>query len=183
MEKKFPNWVKTSDDYERWKRGEPSPEIPSTKTASKQCHACKMDIPKSASICPYCRTKAPSSVVGAIILVLVVLGFVGYISNNDKSSTTAAGKGVERQDTASETDAFYMSKQFVTKTLKAPSTADFGSFGESTITRKSDRIFSVTSFVDAQNSFGAKIRTYYTCDLQYLGKDNWQLIKLDSSNK
>lgn len=44
--------------------------------------------------------------------------------------------------------------------LKAPATADFG---EPKVTKISPQHYRVNSYVDAQNSFGAKIRTYFDC--------------------
>ena len=46
---------------------------------------------------------------------------------------------------------------------KAPATADFASYSDSAVVNKGDGTYIVVSYVDAQNSFGAKIRTRYTC--------------------
>lgn len=59
------------------------------------------------------------------------------------------------------------SRQFIEKRLKAPSTANFESDTTYTI-KVNDSTFFVTSFVDAENSFGAKLRTKYSCTITYL---------------
>jgi hypothetical protein len=53
----------------------------------------------------------------------------------------------------------------VMKTLKAPSTADFPWPGEETIVDHGAWRYTVQSYVDAQNSFGAKIRTPFRCEI------------------
>jgi hypothetical protein len=51
------------------------------------------------------------------------------------------------------------------------------------VKKTGSRSFRVISYVDAQNSFGAKIRTRFLCELTYKGgewadKNNWILDKL-----
>lgn len=56
----------------------------------------------------------------------------------------------------------------VKRTLKAPSTADFPwAGGNVAIAGPREAIF--TSYVDAQNGFGAMIRTNYVCSLEFTG--------------
>jgi hypothetical protein len=80
-------------------------------------------------------------------------------------------------------EAKIISQNFVAEELKAPSTADFP--GEcDNIFLLPDSTFMVKACADAQNSFGAKIRTYYECKIKYKGGDwadkrNWELLKLD----
>lgn len=75
--------------------------------------------------------------------------------------------------------AFVMSQSFVEKRLKAPSTADFCSYSDATVTDLGDGRFRVSAYVDAQNSFGAKIRTNYTCVLKSTDGDTWTLESLN----
>ena len=73
-----------------------------------------------------------------------------------------------------------MSHYFVKKNLKAPSTADFPVFRETAVDDLGGGRFRVTSYVDAQNSFGAQIRTNYTCVVK--GEEdstNWTLESID----
>ena len=45
--------------------------------------------------------------------------------------------------------------------------------------RKTQGEFIVTGYVDAQNSFGAKLRQRYICKLRKVDeKGNWQLVEL-----
>ncbi|GBG03919.1 hypothetical protein AZSI13_32460 [Azospira sp. I13] len=73
--------------------------------------------------------------------------------------------------------AFTACQELVRMRLKAPSTADFASYSESTVI-EDDRYFRVTSYVDAQNAFGAKLRNRWVCHVQ-AKKETWQLIDLE----
>ena len=50
--------------------------------------------------------------------------------------------------------------------LKSPGTADFPWLPD-TVVRQPRQKYRITSYVDAQNSLGATVRLYYTCDIQY----------------
>lgn len=56
---------------------------------------------------------------------------------------------------------------YVQSKLKSPGSSEFGTADVSQI---SDSIFIVESYVDAQNGFGANIRTYYIATIEYLPK-------------
>lgn len=57
--------------------------------------------------------------------------------------------------------------QFVEQQLKSPSSADFPSFPDHQVTKVGDQEWKVSAWVDADNSFGAKLRTNWTCDISY----------------
>jgi hypothetical protein len=61
--------------------------------------------------------------------------------------------------------AWVACQEFVGKRLKAPSTADYQSYDKGGVTIKTDSSFTVRGYVDAQNSFGAKLRSTYTCEV------------------
>jgi hypothetical protein len=50
--------------------------------------------------------------------------------------------------------------------LKAPASASFPAYDEHAISR-SGALWSVDSYVDAQDSFGAQLRTRYTCSVTF----------------
>jgi len=80
---------------------------------------------------------------------------------------------------ASPTMALAMSRNFVKVKLLSPSTAEFASLSESTIT-ESGNSFYIISYVDAKNVFGVAIRKNYTCRLQYNSNNKtWSLLSLD----
>jgi hypothetical protein len=72
--------------------------------------------------------------------------------------------------------AFVMSQQFLKDRLKAPSTAKFPLYDAACVTDLGDGRYKVTSYVDAQNSFGAMLRTRYVCVLRKsTDGDQWNL--------
>jgi hypothetical protein len=80
------------------------------------------------------------------------------------------------------TMAFVMSQEFVKRSLKAPSTAEFPWITDDqvAVSAKPDCGFHVIAWVDAQNGFGAQIRSRYVVDLKYLdGSGEWQLTAIN----
>src|SRR4051812_45415971 len=67
-------------------------------------------------------------------------------------------------------DAKRVCEDFVKKRLKAPSTADFSA---EEVTSDGD-MYTVQGDVDAQNSFGAQLRSHFTCAVRSEG-DQWKL--------
>jgi hypothetical protein len=79
--------------------------------------------------------------------------------------------------------AFVISKSFIKENLKNPSTADFP-FSDYRYNRVSTDQIIIMSYVDAQNSFGAKIRNNYKIELNFNGgewtdESNWSVINLE----
>ena len=60
-------------------------------------------------------------------------------------------------------------ERFVLNSLKSPSSASFAPYQELIITGSGDGPWTVKGWVDAQNSFGAKLRSQYSCAVQYSG--------------
>ena len=60
--------------------------------------------------------------------------------------------------------------------LKAPSTAKYPWY-ESRYVQQDGDIFTVTAYVDAQNSFGAQLRQHFCCKLKKIGRRKFQLIE------
>ena len=95
----------------------------------------------------------------AIMALLVFLLF--------KACTGCGGDENEKR-MPTEVDALLNSRTFVERSLKAPSTAEFASSGESTVVKINDSTFAVRSYVDAQNSFGGMMRSNYRCQITFM---------------
>jgi len=106
-----------------------------------------------------------------VVLVVICAGVM-----NAPDRRTEKEKMADRTESEG-TMAFIQSKDFVTKRLKSPSTAEFPMLDFSAESLGGGR-YRVKSYVDAQNSFGAKMRTNYTCILRVSG-DSWTLESLD----
>jgi hypothetical protein len=103
-----------------------------------------------------------------LVVGLALVTLFGYIKNYEPSPESKA-KSVNFE-------AYFYCQEFVKRKLTAPATADFASFGESRVVPMGNSKFSVVTHVDAQNSFGAKVRSVCICDLLRLGEDSWREI-------
>jgi hypothetical protein len=105
-------------------------------------------------------------IVSAFVVVILALG-----------STSASAYTYTKSH-----QAWDMCSEFVRDRLKAPKTADFAEYGNrGTSVAKSGTTYSVNGYVDSENSFGADIRTQYTCTVTPVGGKRWRLVDLQSS--
>lgn len=110
-------------------------------------------------------TKKPNSGLwgrAVIVGLLLMCGACSVFGGSDKST-----------DEPTDGAAFVACKDFVKDRLKAPSTADFGSIIDTDIAHTGP-VWTVSGPVDAENSFGAKLRLDYTCMIRANG-DTWTL--------
>jgi hypothetical protein len=145
--------------------------------ATSPCPKCGKQI--TSPPCVFCgyRGSAQANQAGLIgclgAVAVIALIVVVMLSGSDSS---------ERDHS---TMAVIQCQHFVRDRLRAPSTADFPFLDHSTRSAGSDR-YVVTSYVDAQNGFGATIRNNWRCEIQFSGGEeadrrNWRLINLDMS--
>jgi zinc-ribbon domain len=94
----------------------------------------------------------------------------------EQAATVAqeAANAAERVQRNEESLALIKCQEAEMAGLKAPSTAHFASYSESTVSPVSGNngAFDVRSYVDAQNSFGAQIRTNFGCAAVCHGVDS-----------
>lgn len=109
--------------------------------------------------------KSKSNTGGIVFVIVVVLLILAVV-------------GGSRSGTKGKSDVCVMCREFVEKQLKAPSTADHQSCNEATLIEVSENHWVFSAYVDAQNSFGAQVRTNYICEIKYAGEGNWQLVGL-----
>lgn len=104
-----------------------------------------------------------------IYLVLICISFIIFNSIFSDSGSTENGNDSTTQRTNSDDKiyAYLMSQKFVERKLVAPATAKFPSFYEVSIEKIDDNTYKFNGYVDAQNSFGALLRTNYMAHLKY----------------
>lgn len=95
----------------------------------------------------------------------------------------AEKKALEEANKDRSIEAFIRCKNIVENSLKAPSTADFP-WSPERVFRLENQTYVVKSYVDAQNSFGAMLRSNWHCKIQYTSGDerdasNWTLQELE----
>lgn len=111
----------------------------------------------------------------AVLLVLaaVVIGVVVWLFNIG-SGGDGGGDGGDGRD---EIGAKVVCEQFIEDRLKSPSSADFQNSGEYIVTG-SGATYTVQGYVEADNSFGASLRSNWTCTVHEEGDDRWTLVSL-----
>lgn len=112
-----------------------------------------------------------------LIPVVIIVGVFSFIGKGGEESTSGT----------SESMATVQSRNFVKMTLKSPSTAKFPRF-EVVASDLGNDTYMISSYVDAQNSFGATIRNSWAVKLRYLGGDdadisNWNLLEMTMDGK
>ncbi len=80
-------------------------------------------------------------------------------------------------------DAYLFSQEFVKENIKSPTTASFPTSDYKCFVNQYDSTYTVKSYVDAQNGFGAMIRSKYMVEMKYTGGNaddghNWTLLDI-----
>ena len=119
--------------------------------------------------------KAAKAGIGCltIIFAFFVLIMIVVIRNKPTPEQEAA-----RQSERDGYAAAYTCQDAVRARLKAPAGAEFQGVREAAIKELDNGNYRISSYVDAQNSFGAKLRTPYTCVVS--GRE---VIALDIQNR
>lgn len=137
----------------------------------KKCKHCAMMVPKDAKICPYCRKRLTTSLITKAVAAFFILMFISMVFGN-KSSTQTPQQTPEQQQSKKEGDdkywAAYAAKELVSKTLKAPGSAewpDISEFETLPVAGKKNT-WRVNGYVDATNSYGAKLRTTFNTTIR-----------------
>lgn len=104
------------------------------------------------------------------VIVVVVLFAMWMVFTGPSSEET---KVADRRR-----DAWYVACQFVEDRLKAPSSADFPYYEPKYVQDLGSGKYRVQSYVDAQNSFGAKIRSRWMVVEQHVGGTQFKLLDI-----
>lgn len=112
-----------------------------------------------------------------IVVALFALLFIGVIANSDPKPAPT----ITRSWAPDNFDAYTMAKKFITDRLKAPSTAEFASIHQSTVSQSGNNEWKVSSYVDSQNGFGAMIRTKFTISMMVNRETKmWQVLEIET---
>jgi hypothetical protein len=85
------------------------------------------------------------------------------------------------QQSTDDVEAYVQAKTFIRQQLKAPATAEFPSRlwndGEVHVVSIQNGAYRVSAWVEAQNAFGAKLRTNWSCELKKESpdSDSWRV--------
>ena len=165
----------------------------------KKCKNCGTEL-NGSNVCPSCGKKQRSLVKTIIVVFLILLfglpfglsALVGIWEAIDYAKMTPEQKveydaqkklkeeekrkeeRIKIEKEISETDnsvmVYQVTKDYVKNNLKSPSSAKFPSMNYVQI-YKNGATYTVNGYVDAQNSFGATLRTKYTITIKQTEKD------------
>lgn len=111
-----------------------------------------------------------------IILVPTILFTWGYMFFSGSDSPSAS-----KPHELSAIELHVQAQEFVKRSLKAPSTAEFPWEPVSAGTDGTG-LYQVESYVDSQNSFGAMVRSKWMLNMRLVG-DKWILEKMQINGK
>lgn len=159
---------------------------------TKQCPGCNKELAVNVAVCPFChydylnpparpfvdppkQTDQPKSAdqntascCGWIIAACVAIALWFAFSPPSKDSASDTSK-------PNWNSAYSAARNFVRDTLKSPSTASFPFASESFVQDLGNGKYRVRAYVDAENSFGAKIRSDWMVVEHWAGDGNYQL--------
>jgi len=126
--------------------------------------------------CKSCGYKPDKGYGKQIIIAVISLIIVSFTIN---MFTDSKPKKTNTTTTYSKLDAYIFAEGFVKDKLKAPRTAKFPSISvkKSHVTNLGNNEFQINSWVDSQNSFGALIRTKFSCKIIFT-KNNVRIENL-----
>lgn len=124
------------------------------------------------------RSKTPGRVLRRVLLTIIGVMIVLGWALGAWESSPSGGSRSPAADTGEPIEAFLICQDFVEDRLKAPATAEYPSDYRKYTERLASGRFRVTAYVDAQNSFGAQVRTDFVCVVKYVGDETWELESL-----
>lgn len=135
-----------------------------------KCRECGKDVSSEATTCPHCGVSLQERESGcfrwaggcATIAVLSLFAII-LLSRN------SGGPAVESTDLRA--DAYFACTEFAKRQLKAPATAKFPDYSDRSaiqISTGQEKRWIVATHVDAQNSFGAMIRSDVGCFMTHV---------------
>lgn len=117
--------------------------------------------------------KIGESIVVVICLIIIFFTvkfiIVSEMSHDNENTIQHMPVTLEEEKTFDKTEVYVDAMAIVKRGLKAPSTAEFPSSTYSDVIEYETNKFYVRGYVDAENSFGANIRSQWFVDMEYVG--------------
>jgi len=138
------------------------------------------------------------ALIGLLVAIIIVAGVIG-LKKVVEISTERAEQARENvahleekieklaaqwRDKENRLGAYVSAQWYVEQRLKAPSTAKFGACvttdtAEYCTKYLGNQHYRVATYVDAQNAFGAMIRTHFVCVMKQTADDYFELESLE----
>lgn len=120
-------------------------------------------------------------VIALVFFAVLFLLFMGCMkvleSRTNRELEKMSVNQTEEREPTYEDSAWIYAQEFVKRALKSPRSAkfEFGAVAKGSVKYLGNDTYSVDSYVDAENSFGASIRTYFSLKVQSR-EDGWYLV-------
>jgi len=151
------------------------------------CPECNKEFSDQADACPNCgykpiqeekkellekknKTKKNAGVGCLVLIIVVILAVYLLIPERDPDAW-------KKEDNSFA--AYIMTEDWVKERLKSPSTAKFPDEKNEHTFKIDAHRYKIISYVDAQNSFGASIRTKFIAEVEQVNENKWILISLE----
>lgn len=118
-------------------------------------------------------------ITAGILGVFGLALLIGFKACSNSSASTENAPTSAAAGTTNTIGAWTYMKLFVEKRLQSPSSADFPFGGSRDVVALGDDRYSVESYVDSQNAFGATVRTYFAGVIKEKA-GGWELESLDT---
>ncbi len=118
--------------------------------------------------------KAALKVIAGVIGFFVLFGVLIWSSQYWFGSTPTAAI----QPQGDKTSAYTMMQSFVEDRLKTPGTAKYPMDWPDHVKIMPDNQYKVSSWVDAQNEYGAVVRKHYIGIIEKANQTEWRLVSL-----
>ncbi len=105
-------------------------------------------------------------ILGSAIFFFFTMIFALGDSGDNHSSQTQQASTQKQEESLDDFGAYLQGQYYVKQALKSPATAEFPQT-DFLVNRLDDNRFEVVSYVDAQNSFGALLRTSWSVIFKY----------------
>jgi uncharacterized membrane protein YfcA len=124
----------------------------------------------------YKSTKTKKGLLAFFACILAVTFVIGRCTPTETEKQQKEIENAEKwKERDNSTEAYIMAQGFVKQLLKSPSSAKFPSLTDKEVfVSKNGFIYTVSGYVNATNSFGATVKTFYVCELEQIDKDNWK---------
>lgn len=152
--------------------------------ALTECRECGHEVSDEADACPSCGVSDPAregseggrrSLRGCMWAFLGLLGLVLVFG-----ALAELENGTDQGTSGDPIAAFHHCQDAVEEKLRAPSTAEFDDYSPSRVQGADaggGERYIVRGDVDAENAFGAKVRSRYECEIERRS-DGWEAVSV-----
>lgn len=133
------------------------------KADAKNCFKCAVNLKAAREN----NQNLGTNILSIVVVIIVFSLLFAFCSRENRDSKTKDSPSL----------AYVYCKNFVENELRAPSTADFPTYNDAFVDTIGNGRYDVFAYVDAENGFGALVRTDFSCKVQF-SSDKVELLSL-----